>query len=1007
MSFRLQKTVYRILMLCSVISYSQQKKNIALGKPVIATSEDSKYSASNAVDGMITRESKWMTSTGKAPHILEIDLQKYCNVNEVVVHTGIPESEKTAGEATQAAGFWTAKNFKLQYWDDANWSDMPNTEIHENRVIDVHYNFTFPINTFKIRFICDDGDPINVTEIEVFGTETSNMPVAGSTVSLLKKTEKLADQDISIKVNNAVIGKSMKYVGYNAGYYKERSNVSAWVEYSNVNTLRVWPSLDLYAPLAAFEVDKALATIEEFDKRKAELRANPENNRFIKWNQLLGLYDKTNGTSLNYVLSELNKLGVDPLLEINNTDFDNTWSNKWQQWQRFYSLAFYAAKEGDVTMFSMQNEPNHRLSGPMKLEQWIDGMKIVSDALSCAIEDVNKLYNKNLKARMVGPVTAGNNSEWAAGIAKAQRTDYHGKSIDYDLLGIFSTHSYNSPAAGYRNRVKDINKILLENQPAGKPLPIVYTEIGRWMNAYLIDKEETMDSPSLFTEWAGIYTNNTKNKGYGMWAFIMSNITLAAEPYGYNRGIKSGHHFTWQGKRIVEDAYLNLALHKPVKTNSKQLATVITDGDKTNQSVWLSDKTLTEKWLEIDLGAKQELGSAVVYTGSAGGTNTAPDRVRNFSLQYNDNGVWKTIPDFTETKGRYAQVFNVFPHPVTTDKVRFISTDPGVLKVREIKLFAKDAAPVEDQANYNISGIQRTGEVVRLFAKGFKDQRAMLDTKLSFEDVNLDAITSFDSISGNYYMWLVQRDLNKYKLDIDLSSLNVTSGSPITVETVNDSYYGEVSALGSVSADKKLKLILPAQSVMLVTIPSGNLKKQTIQATNNATVSAGINAGKNFGSSKKLLVALNAAQPEKNKVSYIHFDVSKVDLDQTKCIVLALNGNASDEKVFRFHVYAIPSANFDQNQINWKNAPQLDAKEALITQVGQKAFVAGELAFDSKEKYHYLDVTSLMKKHRNKDMTFVLVRETRQLGDDEDKGREVIINSKESDKKPKLEIWTN
>ena len=277
-----------------------------------------------------------------------------------------------------------------------------------------------------------------------------------------------------------------------------------------------------------------------------------------------------------------------------------------------------------------------------------------------------------------------------------------------------------------------------------------------------------------------------------------------------------------------------------------------------------------------------------------------------------------------------------------------------------------------------------------------------LETNLSFEDVNLDAMTSFDSVSGNYYMWLVQRDLNNYKLDIDLSTLNVKAGSPITIETVNGAYYGEVSTIENVSNDKKLQLNLPAQSVMLVTIPSGNLKQQIIQAGADATVSGGVNAGKNFGTASKLSVSLDASKPENNKVSFIHFNTA--DLNQAKRIVLGVNGSVKGEKVFRFHVYGIPSG-FDQSKITWQNAPQLDAKEALINDVGQKAFVAGELAFDNKQRYHYLDVTDLVKKHATKDITFVMVRETRHMGDDEDKGREISINSLESDSKPILQYW--
>jgi hypothetical protein len=990
------------------ISSFAQEKNVALNKPVVANSENTSYPAKNAVDGKITRNSKWMSGNVKPPHILEIDLQKYCNISKIVVYTGIPEAERTASEASQAAGFWSAKNFKLQYWDDANWTDIPNTEVHENRLTAVPYSFSPALNTFKLRFVCDDGEPISIMEIEVFGTET-NRVVAGSATSLQKKTERTADQDVTITIGDKVVGKTMKYVGYNQGYYVPGSNASGWIEYSGVNSLRVWTTLNSYVPLSAVQVDKSISNVDEFDKRKEDLRTDPEKNKYIKWDQLLPLYNdtekatNTNPMILSYVLTELKRLKVDPILQISGTDFKDTWSNKWQQWQRFYALAYYAAKTGDVTMFAMQNEPNHKASGPMKLDQWIGGMQIVSDALTSAIEDVNKKYGKNLKARMVGPVTAGNNPEWWAAVAKNVRTDYHGKAIDHNLLGIFSTHSYNSPAAGYETRVSNIRKILADNQPDGKLLPIVYTEIGRWMNAYLIDKEETMDSPSLFTEWAGIYANNTKNGAYGMWAFKFSNTSSET----YTAGVKSGHHFTWQGKRIVEDAYTNLAFNRPVKASNDSKtwsAKFIVDGDKTDQSAWHSDSTASQKWIEIDLDEQKTLGSAVVYTGSASGVYTAPDRVRNFSLQYFNNGEWKDIPGFVEKGNKYAQVFKIFKQPVTTSKVRFVSNDTGVVKVREIKVFAKDG-PEKAPASYDVSGIQRTGEVVRLFAKGFKDERPLYETTSSVKDDNLDALTSFDEKSGNYYIWLVQRGQYNDKLNIDLSALNISAGTPITAETVSPNYYGEVTQLINTPADKKISFTLPPQSVVLLTVPKGSLTKSTVFASADATVSGGKNAAANYGTQKQLSVSLDASQPENNRVSYIFFHLPK-QVTNAQRIVLNVTGQVDKgNRPYRLHVYAIPSEKWDQQKLTWNNAPLLDNKEALIKEVGQKAFVAGEIAFNNKPQDHKLDVTDVIKKHAGKGVTFVFVRETRQLGDDEDKGRAVIISSTETVNKPKLECW--
>ncbi|MDQ3683432.1 MAG: discoidin domain-containing protein, partial [Bacteroidota bacterium] len=773
------KNVIVILFLfMNKISFSQEK-NIALNKPVIATTEAANFPATNMVDGKISRTSKWEAANGKAPHIIEIDLRKYYSITELRVHSGIMDAEKKPDETTQAAGFWSVKNFKMQYWDDANWSDLPQSEVHENRLTTATFKYSPAITTFKIRLVSDDGEPINIMEIEAFGAEAANMPIPPTVSSTIKTQQaSTAPQSAIITVSNKVVGKTMKYVGYNQGYYFPGSNVSGWVEYSNVNSFRIWTSLNSFVPQTAVQVDKTISSVEEFDKRKAELRQSPEKNNYIKWNSLLPLYDKpdsssTNAMIFNYALSELKRLNVDVILQMGSTDFEDSWENKWKQWQRYYALAYYVAKKGSVAMFALQNEPNHRNSGPMKLDQWIMAMQIVSDAIHCAVEDVNKKYGKSLTPKFVGPVTAGNNPEWWAAVAKNIRTDYHGKTLNKDLLQIFSTHSYNSPAVGYESRIKNINEIIQTNHPAGKTLPVAYTEIGRWMNAYLIDKEETMDAPSLFTEWAGIYANNMKNGGYGMWAFKFANT--ASGPYP--RGIKSGHHFIWQGKRIVEDAYKNIAFGKPVTTsNSITESSFITDGNKTDASSWISDSGTIEKWIEIDLGKIADIGSAVIYTGDASGVYTSPERIKNFKLQYAEGNTWKDVQGAEEKDNKYAQVFQVFKQHVSTNKIRFVTNDKGSVKVREIKLFAKDDGP-SGEASYNVSGIQRTGQVVRLFAKGFKNERPLLETRSTVNDSGLDSYTSYDEQSGNYYMWLVQRGLFDYNLKLDFKDLGIAAGT--------------------------------------------------------------------------------------------------------------------------------------------------------------------------------------------------------------------------------------
>lgn len=742
-------------MVIPFVGISADNVNVALHKPVIASSQQKEFPASNVTDGIISRKSSWTSAKGaRTPHILDLNLQKYYDIDRIVIYTGIPEPEKTEQEKGQAPGFWAMKNFKIQYWDDANWTDLPNTECTENRLDKIEFTFTPQLTTFQLRLISTDGEPVTINEFEVYGKEKKNMIVPVIQNELPDRVHKEFPKDMLVTVNKDVIGNTMKYVAYNQGYYMPGSNISGWLEYSNVNSLRVWTSMNDYVPEEAVNYQKNLNTLEEFEAYKHELRSSPEKNNFIKWKLILERCRKqqfsTNSMVFEYALLELKRLNIDVVLQMNSTDFDHTWSNKWKQWQRFYALAFYAAKTGDVTMFAMQNEPNHRHSGPMKITQYVDAMKIVSDAIYCAIQDVNKLYGKHLKSRFVSPVTAGSNANWWAEVVKSLRIDYRGFPSDRDLLDIFSTHSYNLPAAGYVSKVSDIRKIIVDNHPLKRSLPIVYTETGRWMNAYLIDKYETMDSPSLFTEWAGEYTNNTLNQGYGMWAFKFANTTSNTYP----RGIKSGHHFIWQGKRIVEDAYNNVALGKKVidlTSSHPAQVKVITDGNKTDASMWTSVNTDEKKCLEIDLGKSYSLGAAVVYTGSEYGVYTGPDRVKNFRLQYWEGTGWKDIEETIENNARYTQSFFLFKTPVTSSRIRFIATDKGSIKVREIKLFDEESVKNIPES-YDISGIQRTGQVVRLFAKGFKDERPLLETVKSVPDNEVDALTSYNPKEMRYYI---------------------------------------------------------------------------------------------------------------------------------------------------------------------------------------------------------------------------------------------------------------
>jgi hypothetical protein len=721
-------------------------------------------------------------------------------------------------------------------------------------------------------------------------------------------------------------------------------------------------------------VDEKMTSLAQFEANKQALRNNPESSDFIRWNQILPLCEKimhgTNTMVFNYALEETKRLGIDVVLQINGKDFNDTWSNKWQQWQRYYALAYHAAKTGDVSMFAMQNEPNHRHSGPMEKETYLSGLQIVSDAVHCAVEDVNKRYGKNLQARMVAPVTAGANTDWWIEVMKNIRTHYSGKPGDRDLIDIFSTHSYNLPASGYTTKVSEIRELITDNHPQKKSLPIVFTETGRWMNARLIDKYETMDSPSLFTEWAGEYVHNTLNGCYGMWAFKMANTASGTYP----RGIKSGHHFTWQGLRITEDAYINVAKGKqafdltsgvPVK------AAEICDGDKSDRSTWTSPLTPQVKCLEIDLKSVCSLGGAVVYTGSSYGVYTGPGRVKNFKLQYLKGDKWIDIKETIEEDAKYVRSFFIFNTPVKTRKIRFVSTDEGSIKVREIKLF--DAASMKDlPESYSISGIQRTGEVVRLFAKGFKDERPLLKTVKSSIEQDMDVMVSYDKPAAVYYVWLVQRKTVSDSLTIDLSRLNIAGGARVVAEEVSEKHYGDISLIKPLNDRQSISLRLPAQSVTLLTIPAGaNNRYRELPAIAGTAV-----AGNRYR--HELPVEMHAAQPGNDRTVCIRFDVSRIDRDKLQSAVLKVSARTTSGSPYRLHVYATENSH---------------------------AFIAGEMVAGKEYADCAIDVTGLVRQMKGDSLAFTFIRELRYPGDDAGSGKQFLIQSGASNKQPVLMVW--
>ena len=75
-------------MVIPFVGISADNVNVALHKPVIASSQQKEFPASNVTDGIISRKSSWTSAKGaRTPHMLDLNLQKYYDIDRIVIYT--------------------------------------------------------------------------------------------------------------------------------------------------------------------------------------------------------------------------------------------------------------------------------------------------------------------------------------------------------------------------------------------------------------------------------------------------------------------------------------------------------------------------------------------------------------------------------------------------------------------------------------------------------------------------------------------------------------------------------------------------------------------------------------------------------------------------------------------------------------------------------------------------------------------------------------------------------
>jgi hypothetical protein len=686
-----------------------------------------------------------------------------------------------------------------------------------------------------------------------------------------------------VTVSNEVAGTTPLHIGYNQGHYFPGSNTSAWVDYSGVNSFRVWAPMNEYEPVDDIApYGDGVTDLTSFESRKTALRANPLSATYINWTYFTDRFANyiqagRNKTNLNYALGELKQRNIATMVVLhpNLWTGSGNWQDRWELWQYDYAMAYYLAKTYDIQMYEMFNEPDHGDNITVSQDTYITMLQFGSDAIRSAIADVNATYGKSLTPQISAPVlthaqsstgdyhmvadpdsdTRDDTYGWGQKAMMNIRKDYKGNTVNYDIFNIFGTHKYGSVGNDFYNEINMMNTRMQQFSPTGIALPIYYTEFNRYnTSTFTANPNLNLENAQTAADLGLIYGKSILAGAKGLLAFKFSNTY--SDTYG------------WQG------------------------------------------------------------------TGFNYVSNTAP---------------------------------------------------------------------------YQIGGVKKSAEVVRLAAKGFKDARDRYKTISNSAYSDYAAYTSYDPLSGNYYMLAINPNAtNNYDVTFNLNGLGIYTDTVMSVEEVSQNHTGEVTQLVNMPTSRTFTLTQPKQSVWLITIPKGPvLTENKLTAFEDAQVQGGTAANTNFGSDTVMRVKRDSNATTNNRVSYVKFNTTGINLSGVKRAILRVSGkNAIDSADLSFHVYGLTNDSWSESAITWNNAPNLDPASSQITGVGSSAFPVGHLTVDNIDQIARMDVTEFIKKHPDSAVSFALIRESRFSGDDADDARHALLNTSEaSSGRPYLELW--
>lgn len=319
---------------------------------------------------------------------------------------------------------------------------------------------------------------------------------------------------------------------------------------------------------------------------------------------------------------------------------------------------------------------------------------------------------------------------------------------------------------------------------------------------------------------------------------------------------------------------------------------------------------------------------------------------------------------------------------------------------------AKNGTHYVDNTNapFNIGGITKGGEVWRLINKGFAPGRNRLGFQTDSQTSALNLLASYDPVGQRYYVLSVNNTTSGVALTVNMSAWRVPTNNPVLIEAVNESCYGAGIAFTNVSSASTVGGTQGSNSVWLFTIPAQPQQPaQVVLAAANAQVSDGTNKNVNYGARTNLVIEDNSTNAGFRSAALLQFQVPSFNPTNLQLALLTLSASsANGSPLEEAYVYGILSNNWSENSVTWASAPNLAQNvppgtmftNNFLLGAGSSALMAGQLVAGPVLSQYTIDVTPFLKGSASSNVSFLLERGVRFIGDTAD-GDGVSVVSRE------------